>query len=146
MRKGAARGLAGHLPPVLPVYAPHLPQPRRPRLENGDKEPCPCNEWADLLVTEQERKLLKRRVEPRACTRACCSPRTSFHQEKLSQQEELGEWFLIRAPATCRDLGHQTELGPTALRQGSENSSVNRQIGLYSNYSTLLFSGKTTCK
>lgn len=90
MRKGAAWGLAGHLPPVIPVYAPHLPWPRRPTLETGDKEPCPCNEWAGLLVTEQERKLLKRRVEPRACTRACCSPRASFHQEKLSQWEEVG--------------------------------------------------------
>ena len=105
--------LAGHLPPVLPVYAPHLPRPRHPTLETGDKEPCLCNEWADLLVTEQERKLLKRRVEPKACTRACCSPRASFHQEKLSQWENGREWFLIRAPATRRDLGHQTELGPT---------------------------------
>lgn len=36
--------------------------------------------------------------------------------------------------------------GANSIRQGSENSSVKRQIGLCSNYSTLLFSGKTICK
>lgn len=30
--------------------------------------------------------------------------------------------------------------GANSVRQGSENSSVKRQTGLYSNYSTLLFS------